>query len=467
MADLQVVNTKGTRAVLKEAAALDFKKELRGQLLASGDAGYDDARKIWNGMIDKRPALIARCAGVADVISSVNFARSNQLLMSVRGGGHNIPGNCLCNGGLVIDLSGMRSVRVDPVKGRARAEGGAKWGDFDHETQAFGLATSGGTDADTGIAGLTLGGGIGWLSGSHGLSCDNLTSADVVTADGRFLTASTTENADLFWAIRGGGGNFGVVTSFEYQLHPVGPMVLAGLAFYPFEKAKEFLKFYGDFSRDIPDELNTIGGFGTSPDGHKVGVMAVCYHGSIQEGEKALRSVRKFGPPLADLIQPMPYTAAQRLLAALAPTGRHYYIRAQLMKEISGGAIDTMVAHFEKVTSPFSAMIFQQLGNATNRVGSGDTAFGHRDARYSWEVLSAWEDPGESEVHVRWLREFSEEMLPFTRGFYVNHVGTEAEEGVNVIKDAYGANLERLATLKKKYDPANLFSHNQNIRPSK
>jgi FAD/FMN-containing dehydrogenase len=465
MADLQVVSTKGTRAVLKEAAVLDFKKELRGQLLAPGDAGYEEARKVWNGMIDKRPALIARCAGVSDVISSVNFARSNQLLMSVRGGGHNIPGNCICNGGLVIDLSGMRSVRVDPANHRARAEGGARWSDFDHETQAFGLATPGGTVADTGIAGLTLGGGIGWLSGSHGLSCDNLTSADVVTADGRFLSANATENADLFWAIRGGGGNFGVVTSFEYQLHPVGPMVLAGLAFYPFDKAKEFLKFYGDFSSDIPDQLNTMAGFGTSPDGHKVGVIAVCYHGSIQEGEKALRPVRKFGPPLADHIQPMPYTTAQKMLAALAQAGRHYYIKAHFMREISGGAIDTMVDHFNNVTSPFSAMLFQQLGNATNRMSRDATAFGHRDGLYSWECISAWEDPGESEIHVRWLREFSEAMLPFTNGSYVNHVGTEAEEGENVIRDAYGANVERLATLKKKYDPANLFSHNQNIRP--
>jgi FAD/FMN-containing dehydrogenase len=465
MADLQVISTKGSRAVLKEGAVLELKSSLRGQLLAAGDAGYEEARKVWNADIDKRPALIARCAGVSDIISSVNFARANQLLVSVRGGGHNIPGNCICNGGLVIDLSLMRSVRVDPVKRTARAEGGAKWGDFDHETQAFGLATPGGTDPDTGIAGLTLGGGIGWLSGKHGLASDNLVSADVVTADGRFLTASATENADLLWALRGGGGNFGVVTSFEYQLHPVGPMVLAGLAFYPFEKAKEFLKFYGDFSVKIPDELNTIAGFGTSPDGHKVGVMAVCYHGSIQEGERVLRPVRKFGPPLADHIQPMPYATAQKLLAPFFPAGRHYYIKSHFMNEISGDAIDTMVSHFKEVTSPFSGMIFQQLGNAANRIGSGDTAFGHRDKWYEWAAASGWVDPGESEIHVRWTREFSESMLPFTNGFYVNQVGTEAEEGADLIRSAYGANYDRLVTLKQKYDPTNLFSHNQNIRP--
>jgi hypothetical protein len=444
----------------------EFKKSLRGELVLPGDANYDVARQVWNANIDKHPALIARCVGIADVINSINFTRSNNLLMSVRGGGHNIPGNCVCNGGIVIDLSGMRSVRVDPAKRTARAEGGTKWGDIDHETQAFGLATPGGTDADTGIAGLTLGGGIGWLSGNHGLACDNLTSADVVTADGQFLTASASQNADLFWALRGGSGNFGIVTSFEYQLHPVGPMVLAGLAFYPFEKANEFLKFYGDFSRNIPDELNTIAGLGTSPDGHKMGVIAVCYHGSLEEGERVLRPVRKFGPPLADHIQPMPYTVAQKMLAPLAPSGRHYYIKAQYMKEITGDAIDIMVARFKKVTSPFSAMIFQQLGNAANRVGSSETPFGYRDALYSWEVFSAWEDPGESEIHVRWARESSEAMLPFTQGFYVNHVGTEAEEGTDLIRSAYGANYPRLAALKKRYDPSNLFRHNQNIKPT-
>ncbi len=465
MVDLRVTTLRGTDAMLREGTIEEFKKGLRGQLLRSGDDGYDEARKVWNANIDKRPALIARCLGASDVIGSVNFARNNNLLVSVRGGGHNIPGNCLCNGGLVIDLSLMRSVRVDPVRRTARAEGGTKWGDLDHETQAFGLATPGGTDADTGIAGLTLGGGIGWLSGKHALACDNLISVDVVTSDGRLLNASATENQDLFWAVRGGGGNFGVVTSFEYQLHSVGPMVLAGLAFYPYDKAREFLRFYSNFSRKIPDEMNTVAGLGTSPEGHKVGVIAVCYHGSIQEGERALRPVREFGPPLADHIQPMPYTVAQTLLAPLTPPGRQYYIKSHFMKDMSDDAIDTMLSHFKQVTSPLSGMIFQQLGNAANRAASDATAFGHRDAWCEWAAFSAWLDPGESEIHVRWAREFSQAMLPYTRGFYVNQVGTEAEEGADLIREAFGANYERLAALKRKYDPTNLFSHNQNIRP--
>ena len=465
MAAVQVATLTNTDIVLDEASVGDFKSSLRGELLRPGDEGYDEARKIWNAMIDKRPALIAQCRGVADVINSVNFARNNNILVSVRGGGHNIPGNCVCNDGLMIDLSKMTSVRVDPSMGTARAEGGVKWGAFDHETQAFGLATPGGTDSDTGIAGLTLGGGIGWLSGKHGLSCDNLISADVVTADGRFLIASATENTDLFWAIRGGGGNFGIVTSFEYQLHPVGPMVLAGMVVYPFAIAKEFMRFYNDFSSNVPDEMNTVVAFGTSPEGTKECVLAVCYQGSIEEGERVLRPVREFGPPLADDIRPMAYTEVQNMFAAENLSGRQNYVKSHFIGQISGDAIDTMVDNFEKVTSPLSGMIIQQLGNATNRVESGETAFGHRDARYDWGPMATWLDPGESEIHIRWSREFSQSMLPFTSGFYVNQVGTEADEGADMIKAAFGDNFQRLATLKQKYDPTNLFSHNQNIRP--
>jgi FAD/FMN-containing dehydrogenase len=466
MTDLRVTTTRGIDIILDEATVHGFQTSLRGSLLCPGDTGYDAARTVWNANVDKRPALIACCAGVSDVINAVNFARTNQLLVSVRGGGHNIPGNCICNGGLVIDLTRMKGIRVDPARRTVRAEGGVKWGEFDHETQAFGLATPGGTDADTGIAGLTLGGGIGWLSGRYGLACDNLISADLVTADGQFRHVDASEHPDLFWALRGGGGNFGVVTAFEYQLHPVGPMVLAGVVFYPFEQAKAFLRFYSDFSRNIPAALNTIGGLGTSPAGAKVGVMAVCYSGPREEGEQVLRPVRAFGPPLADHIQSMPYTAAQQILAPLALAGRHYYIKSHFITEISAAAINTMVAHFEQVTSPLSAMIFQQLGNAVSRVPSGDTAFGHRDAGYEWAALSAWLDPAESAGHIRWAREFSQAMLPFTRGFYVNQVGTEAEEGPDMIREAFGANYQRLADLKRQYDPTNLFRHNQNITPA-
>ena len=465
MTGLRVATTTNGTISLSQGELEDYRGGLRGKLLLQDDDGYEEARKVWNGMVDKRPAAIARCGGVADVINSVNFARTNNLLVSVRCGGHNFPGNSVCDGGLTIDLSPMKGIRVDAAQSTVRAEGGVKWGEFDHETQAFGLATPGGTDADTGIGGLTLGGGMGWLSGKYGLSCDNLVSVDVVTAQGQLLTANAKENPDLFWAVRGGGGNFGVVTSFEYQLHPVGPTVLAGFAYYSFEKPGEFLRFYGDFSGKIPDEINTIGVLGTSPEGTPRGAIGVCYHGPIEEGEQALRPLREFGPPLAHNIQPMTYAQAQNMVAPLTPAGRHYYIKAHFMKEIPDDAIDTMISQFKRVTSPSSVMMFQQLGNASNRVASGDTAFSYRDARYEWVALSAWEDPGESEIHVKWSRDFSEAMQPFTFGSYVNQLGTEAEEGAAGIRSAYGDNYERLAALKKKYDPTNLFSHNQNVRP--
>jgi FAD/FMN-containing dehydrogenase len=299
MTDLRVATTRGVDAILEEGAVQEFKASLHGPLLRPDDAGYEEARKVWNGMIDRRPALIASCAGVADVITAVNFARTHQVLVSVRGGGHNAPGNAICEGGLMIDLAGMRSIRVDPIRRTARAEGGATWGDFECETQAFGLATTGGSVSDTGIAGLTLGGGLGWLAGKHGLSCDNLLSVDLVTADGTMLIASGTEHPDLFWGLRGGGGNFGVATSFEYQLYPVGP-ILAGLVLYPFSKAKDALRLYRDFATSIPDEVNTIGGLLTSPDGVPVVAIAVCYNGGLEAGEKVLRPLRAFGPPLAD-----------------------------------------------------------------------------------------------------------------------------------------------------------------------
>jgi FAD/FMN-containing dehydrogenase len=310
MNDLHVTTTTGGDAVLNEAILNEFKASLRGPLLLPGDGGYDHARTLWNAMIDKRPALIVRCVGVADVLACVNFARANNVLVSVRGGDHSAAGTALCDGGLTIDLSSMKGIRVDPGKRTARAEGGTRWGEFDRETQAFGLATTGGTNSDTGIAGLTLGGGLGWLAGKYGLACDNLLAADVVTADGRLLTASASENEDLFWGLRGGSGNFGIVTSFEYRLHRVGPL-LAGMVVHPFERARDVLRLYSDFSRGIPDEVNTIGALLTAPEGFRVAAIAVCYNGPLEEGEKVLRPLREFGPPLVDQIGPMPYTASR------------------------------------------------------------------------------------------------------------------------------------------------------------
>jgi FAD/FMN-containing dehydrogenase len=466
MTDLRVATNKGADAILEEDTVQNFAAGLRGPLLRPGDNGYDEARKVWNGMIDRRPALIARCAGVADVIAAVSFVRDHEVLVSVRGGGHNAPGNAVCEGGLMIDLSAMRSVRVDPVRRTARAEGGAVWADFDRETQAFGLATTGGSVSDTGIAGLTLGGGLGWLAGKHGLTCDNLVSADVVTADGTMLVASATENADLFWALRGGGGNFGVVTSFEYRLHPVGP-VLAGMALYPYSKAREALRLYGDFATSIPDAVNTIGGLLTSPDGVPVVAIAVCYNGSLEAGEKVLRPLREFGPPLADQIAPMPYCQLQTLLDAATARERRYYIKSNMMQRIGDDAIDTLVERFAKIPSPLSLVFFQQLGNAANRVDPAVTAFSHRDALCEWGCLSSWLDPAADDLNMQWTRELAEAMRPFTMGSdYVNQIGLETEEGTERIRAAYGANYDRLLALKNKYDPTNLFRHNQNIKPT-
>ena len=465
---LQAATISGARTLLDDAGIVEFKSRLRGPLLCPGDEGYEEARKVWNGNIDRKPALIARCAGVADVIESVNFARDNHLLVSVKAGGHHIPGSSVCDDGIMIDLSGMKGMRVDPGRQVARAEPGLTWAEFDHETQAFGLATPGGTVSNTGIAGLTLGGGMGWLSGKHGLTCDNVLSADVVTAGGHLLIASSTENQDLYWGLRSGGGNFGIVTSFEYQLHPVGPMVLAGMAVYPFDKAREVLAFYDKFSRQIPDEVNTIGIIFTSPDGQPlIGIMA-CYSGPIQGGESALRPLREFGPPLADHIELMSYEYLQtKLLDAEAPPGRHHYVKAQMGEVITNDAIEAIISQFQKVTSPLSSIMFQQLGNAANRVPVDTTAFGHRQAIHEWIAMATWLDPGESEIHVRWARETAEAMEPFTSsGSYVNQLGPEAEEGMDRIKSSYGANYERLVAVKNKYDPTNLFRLNPNIKPT-
>ena len=464
MTDLNFATLSGDYTVISEAAVEEFRGSLHGETLHPGDEGYDSARRIWNAMIDKRPALIARCSGTADVINSVNFARENDLLISVRGGGHNFPGNSVCNDGLMIDLSRMTGVHVDPAAKTVRAQGGTKWGAFDHDTQAFGLATPGGTDLDTGIAGLTLGGGIGWLSGAYGLSCDNLISADVVTADGRPLTASADENPDLLWALRGGGGNFGVVTSLEYRLHPVGPMVLAGRLVYPYDRVRDFFGLISEFTANMPDEMNIITFLTTLPEGGgKACSILLCYYGPIEGGERVIRPLRQFGPPLSDDVRPMTYTEAQAL--ALAPQWRQNYLKSHFMSQVSDDALDITLDFFNRVTSPLSSILFQYLGNAARRVPANEAAFGHRGALCEWATNAVFLDPGESEVHIRWVRDFASALLPFSSGAYINQVGTEAEEGEEAIQAAFGDNFQRLTDLKQKYDPTNLFSHNQNIRP--
>jgi FAD/FMN-containing dehydrogenase len=464
MGELCVTKVTGGETILQNMVLEDLKAQCRGPILIRGNDGYDTARQLWNGMLDKRPALIARCTGVADVLACVNFAHTHNLLVAVRGGDHSVAGNASCNGGLMLDLSPMKSVRVDPVKQTARGAGGARWGDFDHETQAFGLATTGGTNTDTGIAGLTLGGGLGWLAGKYGLTCDNLLSADVVTADGRLLTASSMENQDLFWGLRGGSGNFGVVTSFEYQLHRVGP-VLAGMVVYPFKRAKEALRFYSDFSTAIPDEVNTVGALLTTPEGLRAAAIVVCYNGALAEGEEVLRPLREFGAPLADQISPMPYTALQSMLDPLFPRGRKYYWKASLMKHISDDAISIILEHFAAVPSPHTLVGFQQLGNAANRVSADATAFSHRDALYDFLMLSAWEDPAEAERNVQWTRALDSAIQPYLHGgIYVNAFAEDSMQGVG---DAYRPETyARLVALKNKYDPTNFFRINPNIQPT-
>ncbi len=454
--------------MIPEAALSEFHTSLRGPLLLPDQPGYDEARKVWNGMVDKRPALIARCAGAGDVIHSVNFAHANNLLVAVRGGGHNIAGNAVCDGGLMIDLSRMKGVRVDPARRTARAEPGLTWGEFDRETQAFGLATTGGQISTTGIAGLTLGGGWGYLARRYGLTCDNLLSVDLVTANGQLLTASATENADLFWGVRGGGGNFGVVTSFEYQLHPVG-RVLAGIVAYSFQKAKEVLKLFRELTSAAPDELASGLVLISLPDGTPVAGIVLCYSGPLAEGERVLKPLRAFGPPLMDQIGPIPYTAAQQLIDAFYPAGLHSYWKSSFLREISDEAIDTMVAYCAKRPSPMChGLIEHQLGGAVSRADREATAFAHRDVEYCFTALGVCSDPAEAEKCARWAREFWEAMQPCsTGGVYVNYLGREAEEGAERIKAAYGPEkYARLVALKNKYDPANLFRLNQNIKPS-
>jgi len=445
-----------------------FKAGLRGELVRPGDADYDDARKIWNGMIDKRPALIARCVGVADVIHSVNFAQANNLLVAVRGGGHNVAGNAVCDGGLVIDLSRMKSVRVDPARRTARAEPGVTWREFDHATQTFGLATTGGQISTAGIAGLTLGGGWGYLARKHGLACDNLLSVDLVTANGQFRTASAAENADLFWGLRGGGGNYGVVTSFEFQLHTVGP-VFAGIVAYPIQRAKTVLELFRQVTRAAPDELACDIVLINLPDGTPIVGMNICYNGPIAEGERVVRPLRSAGSPVLDQVGPIPYTAAQQLLDSFYPSGLQSCWKSSFLKEISDGAIDTMVAYCGRRPTPIChGIIEHQLGGAVRRADREATAFAHRDVEYSFMSLGVCNDSGDAEKCIRWAREFWAAMQPYsTGGVYVNYLGREADEGPERIKAAYGPEkYARLVALKNKYDPTNLFRLNQNIKPS-
>ncbi len=443
--------------------ALDkLRLALRGPLLLPGAHGYDAARAVHNASIDRRPAAIARCLSAADVIACVRIAREHELLVSIRGGGHSIAGKSVCDDGLMIDLSLMKGIRVNPAVPSVRAEPGIHLGEFDRETQAFGLATTMGVVSRTGISGLTLGGGLGWLARKYGLACDNLISADVVTADGALLTASPSENEDLFWALRGGGGNFGVVTSLEYKLHPVGP-VFAGGVFHPVARTSEVLRLFREFALSAPDELSLQVATITLPElGRMVGI-AGCYCGPPAEGEKLLQPLRSFGPPQVDLFAAMPYVQLQSMLDAFFPPGRHAYTKANFLNELSDAAIEAFAAYATS-PSPYSSGVVEQLGGAASRIHPAATAFAHRHYAYNFSIWSNWLDPADSRMNIEWSREFWNAMRPFMApGAYVNYLEDEADPRA---REAYGANYERLAALKAKYDPTNFFRMNHNIKPA-
>ena len=446
----------------------------RGRLISTDHADYDVARAVWNGAIDRRPRLIARCIGTADVVAAVRFAREHDLEIAIRGGGHNVAGTAVCDGGIVIDLSAMRGVRVDPAGRRAWVQGGALWGDVDHETQAHGLATTGGIVSHTGVAGLTLGGGVGWLMRKHGLTIDNLLAADIVTADGTKLRASEHEHPDLFWALRGGGGNFGVVTSFEFRLHSVGPAVLAGPIFWDASDAGEVLCCYRDVIHSAPDELGTVVRFGTAPplsiipeDLHwRPAVMiGACYAGRIEDGERLLRPLRTAGTPLLDLVGPTQYVGFQSALDSTVVHGWKYYWKSTHLPELSDDLIDAIAEHAFSCSSPRSYAAMFHLKGAVSRVGEGATAFGNRQASHAITLDGVWR-PGEdfADQETAWVRKFFAVLGRFREGVYVNFLGGDEDPGR--VREAYGDSVyNRLVDVKTTYDPDNIFHHNQNIRP--
>ncbi|UPV99701.1 FAD-binding oxidoreductase [Halorussus gelatinilyticus] len=460
-----------TSPTVDELTIAELREGFRGTVLEPGDEGYDDARAVWNGMIDRRPAVVAQCAGVADVMAAVDFGRENEMLVAVKGGGHHIAGDAVCDDGLVVDLSEMRSVRVDPDARTARVEPGATLADFDHEAQAFGLATPLGINSTTGVAGLTLGGGFGWLTRKYGMTVDNLRSVDVVTADGERRRASGDENPDLFWGLRGGSGNFGVATSFEFDLHEVGPEVLAGPVVYPGEDAADVLRHVRDFNEEAPDEAAVWAILRKAPplpflpsDTHGVGVLVVVafYAGDVDEGEQVLEPLRSYGDPIADAVGPHRYAEFQQSFDPLLTEGARNYWKSHNFEQLPDEAIDTAVEYAAEIPSPLSEIFFAQLGGEMARVPDDATAYPHRDAAYAMNVHTRWEDPEDDDRCIEWAREFYDAMAPHaTGGVYVNFSSDEGQQAIT-----YGENYDRLAELKAEYDPTNLFRMNRNVEPS-
>jgi FAD/FMN-containing dehydrogenase len=457
---------------MDSAALRELTDVFRGELIQPADAGYDERRKIWNGSIDRHPALIARCAGDGDVAAAIRFAKQTELPLAVRGGGHSFPGHSVCDGGVVIDMSGRATVEVDPEKRTATAEAGALLGQLDAATQAHGLAAPAGIVTHTGLAGLTLGGGIGWLMRKFGLTVDQLLSARMVTVDGEVVRAADDENADLFWGLRGGGGNFGVVTEFEFRLNPLGPGVFAGPVFWLMEDSPKVLRFYRDWIAEAPDELMTIVIHRKAPPldfvpqelhGQLVVAVVACYAGPIEEGERVLKPLKEFGSPVLDLCEPKPYLQHQSMFDPSYPHGRWYYMRACDVAELTDEVIDITVEHAMQIRSPVTAFPIWQMGGAVKRVPDADTAFTSRGAGFTFNLTSATEGPEGFEEERQWTRDFWSALSPHHMGVYVNFL---MEEGDERVREAYGpAKYDRLRALKRKYDPGNLFRLNQNVRP--
>ncbi len=473
MRTVQVMTNSGETGFLDEAALAGFRASLQGEILLPGDDGYDAARTIWNGMINRRPGLIARCGDAGDVAHAVNLARYHDILVAVKGGGHNVAGNAVCQGGLMIDLSSMRSIEVDAARREARVEPGCLLGDLDKATQKHGLATPGGIVSTTGVAGLTLGGGFGWLSRKFGLSVDNLISADVVTADGETLTASADENPDLFWGIRGGGGNFGVATSFRFRLHEVGPQVYAGLIVQPFSKARDCMRFHRDFVADAPEELSVwlvvrhappLPFLPESVHGQLVLIIAFLHVGDASEGERLIKPVSRFGAPLGAHVGIASFTGWQKGFDPLNAPGARNYWKSCNLNDLNDGAIDTVLEYAEEFPSPHCEIFIPHLAGAVSRVPSDATAYGHRDAPFLINVHTRWESPADDRRCISWARELFDALRPYSAGsVYVNFI---SDEGAERVHDAYTqATWERLVDLKTKYDPQNLFRLNQNIKP--
>ncbi len=450
----------------------DLAASVRGEIIQRGHPEYDDARKVYNAMIDRHPRAIVRCADVADVIASVNYARDNGLPLAMRGGGHNVAGFGTCDDGLVLDFSRMKGIHVDPAKRTARAEAGVTWGDLDHATHVFGLAAPGGVISTTGVAGLTLGGGIGYLSRKFGLSCDNLISADVVTADGKLVTASEKENSDLLWALRGGGGNFGVVVSFEYRLHPVNT-VFAGPILWPIEKAADAMRAYRDFMDGAPDDVNAFFAFLIVPPGdpfprelHNKTLCGVvcCYTGDPAKAEKAFRPLREFGPPAFVHQGEMPFPVLQGLFDPLLPPGLQHYWKADFLPDLSDEAIEAHVKHGPDIPTMNSAVHIYPIDGVAGRPGKSDTAWSYRDAKYALVIAAVYPDPADTPKNMAWVRDYWNAVHPYSAGgAYVNFMMDEGEERVAA---SYRENYQRLSKLKSKYDPGNLFRMNQNIKPN-